>query len=96
MPIFEILMLVCFGMSWPLSIAKSIRTKQVAGKSPLFLLVICIGYLSGIAHKVQFWQGATRDWVVLLYALNLGMVAFDLGLYYLYSQREGEATERTS
>jgi len=48
MSIFEVLMLVCFGLSWPISIAKALRTEKVAGKSPVFMGVICLGYLSGI------------------------------------------------
>jgi len=80
MSIFEALMLVCFGASWPISIAKALRTKVVEGKSPLFMAVIAIGYMSGIVHKVLF----SFDWVILLYALNMTMVAIDLGLYYRY------------
>ena len=33
MSIFEVMMLVCFGVSWPISIAKSLRTRFVRGKS---------------------------------------------------------------
>jgi hypothetical protein len=80
MSIFEAVMLVCFGVSWPLSIAKALRTKVVEGKSPLFMAVIGLGYLSGIIHKMLF----SFDWVILLYALNMTMVAIDLGLYYRY------------
>ena len=84
MSIFEILMLLCFGLSWPISIAKAIRTKRVEGKSPLFMAVICVGYLSGILHKLLF----SLDWVIVLYALNLVMVATDLFLYYRYLPKE--------
>jgi len=77
-------MLVCFGLSWPISIAKALRTKRVEGKSPLFMAVICVGYLSGILHKLLF----SLDWVIALYALNLMMVATDLYLYYRYLPKE--------
>ncbi len=80
MSVFEILMLVCFGVSWPISIAKALRTKKVEGKSPVFMALICIGYLSGILHKLLF----AFDWVIVLYALNLVMVTTDLFLYYRY------------
>ena len=89
MSIFEITMLICFGISWPISIAKALRTKQVAGKSPVFLAVICLGYLSGIAHKILYH----RDWVIALYALNFLLVAFDLFLYIRYSKRTPAAPE---
>jgi hypothetical protein len=80
MSIFEALMLLCFGVSWPISIAKSVRTKVVAGKSPLFMAILCIGYMSGIVHKALY----SLDWIIALYALNLILVATDLALYYRY------------
>ena len=80
MSLFEIGMLVCFGVSWPISIAKALRTRMVAGKSPLFMVIVCLGYASGMAHKAFH----SRDWVIVLYALNLAMVAFDLFLYMRY------------
>ncbi len=80
MSIFEALMLLCFGLSWPISIVKALRTKKVVGKSPLFMVVICLGYMSGILHKVLY----AFDWVIILYIINLLMVATDLFLYYRY------------
>jgi len=81
MSIFEIVMLLCFGVSWPVSIAKALRTKLVAGKSPVFMGLIIVGYACGIVHKVLY----NPDWVTLLYAVNAGMVAVDMYLYFRYS-----------
>jgi hypothetical protein len=81
--VFEAAMLVCFGVSWPVSIAKSLRTRVVVGKSPLFMTIVCVGYASGIVHKVTH----SFDWVTALYALNLVMVAIDLALYYRFVPR---------
>ncbi len=80
MSIFEAIMLICFGISWPVSIAKSLRTKIVTGKSPAFMGIVCLGYLSGLIHKILH----SFDYVTILYAVNLFMVAFDLYLYFLY------------
>lgn len=80
MSIFEATMLICFGMSWPISIAKSVRTKVVAGKSPLFMGLLCFGYLCGIMHKLVY----SMDWVILLYIFNMVLVAIDLTLYFKY------------
>jgi len=84
MSLFEVIMLVCFGISWPVSIAKSLKTRTVAGKSPLFMIIILVGYLSGTIHKYQH----SRDWVIVLYIINFFMVAFDLYLYRKYSRRD--------
>ena len=80
MSVFEAAMLVCFGISWPISIAKSIRIKQVVGKSPLFMAILCVGYVCGCIHKLT----NSMDWIIGLYALNLVMVLIDLSLYYKY------------
>lgn len=58
-------MLICFGSSWPLAVAKTSRTKVVLGKSPVFLILIFIGYLSGIFYKLTM----KFDHVIWLYAL---------------------------
>jgi hypothetical protein len=84
MSIFEVIMLVCFGISWPISIAKAIRTKVVSGKSPVFLIIIIIGYVSGIVHKMIY----SGDRVIFLYVINLIMVAIDLMLYIHYKKLE--------
>ncbi|NLV35510.1 MAG: hypothetical protein GXY17_02405 [Clostridiaceae bacterium] len=86
MSVFEIIMLLCFGMAWPFSIYKSYTSKQTQGKSVVFLIVIVIGYLSGIIHKLIY----SRDWVVLLYILNLLMVSADIALFFRNSRLEGK------
>jgi len=83
-------MLTCFGISWPISIIKTLRTKAVTGKSPLFIWVIIAGYIFGIIHKL-----ITPDWVIYLYAINLVAVTADLILYYRYAGREPPAGKST-
>ena len=87
MSIFEILMLACFGISWPISIYKSLKTRVVAGKSPLFMSIVMLGYAAGITHKILY----SRDWVIALYALNLLLVAVDLALYFRLSKSGDDA-----
>ena len=77
MSAFEIIMLLCFGAAWPLSIYRSYTSRQNAGKSVWFLCVILIGYLSGILHKLFF----SFDRVIYLYILNGLMVLTDIALY---------------
>ena len=50
--VFEAVMLLCFAASWPFSILKAIRTKVVAGKSPMFMGIIEAGYVAGILFKL--------------------------------------------
>ena len=83
MSFFEALMLICFGVSWPISIAKALRTKVVAGKSPAFMGVVLIGYASGVVYKIT----GRPDWVTALYVLNMLLVGIDLSLYFRYIRR---------
>jgi uncharacterized membrane protein len=83
MSIFEGIMLVCFGVSWPISIARSLREKRVEGKSPMFMGIVCLGYISGIAHKIFY----SLDWIILLYGLNMVMILVDLTLYFHYNKK---------
>ena len=80
--IFEAIMLLCFAAGWPFSIAKTLRTRVVAGKSPLFMGIIEAGYLAGILFKLTA-PGPT-DPTVWLYVLNLVIVGTDLALYFRY------------
>ena len=89
MSIFEVLMLICFGISWPVSIAKTVRTKVVTGKSPLFMAIVCLGYASGVVHKAVF----AFDWVIVLYVTNMLLVAVDLSLYFLYLPGRSRRTD---
>jgi hypothetical protein len=85
--IFEILMLVCFGAAWPFSIYRSLTSRAIAGKSVVFLIVVLVGYVAGILHKVFY----RYDYVIFLYALNGCMVLTDIVLYFrnrLYHIRE--------
>jgi hypothetical protein len=96
MSVFEIAMLVCFGAAWPVSIYKSLKSRQVAGKSLPFLVIVLVGYGAGVLHKLVYHYDA----VIFLYLLNALMVAFDILLYLrnrLYHVRRSllEAGEKT-
>ena len=78
MSVFEMLMLISFGSAWPFSIIKSIKSKSTQGKSIVFLWIVFIGYLCGIAHKILY----SMDFVIAFYILNTAMVGIDICLFY--------------
>jgi lipopolysaccharide export LptBFGC system permease protein LptF len=78
MSIFEIGMLVGFGSAWPVSIYKSLRAGTSKGKSLPFLIIVFLGYISGIIHKAIY----SLDAVIGFYILNAVMVLIDIGLYF--------------
>ena len=77
--ILEIMMIVCFGFSWPMNLLKSYQARTTKGKSLMFLLMICIGYVCGIASKVI--SGSFKWYVMFFYVLNLCMVLADVCMY---------------
>ena len=88
--ILEILMLICFGISWPVSVIKSLKSKTTNGKSLIFLIAIIIGYLCGISAKIA---GGQINYVIALYVINLMFVSFDTVLYFINKKhsKKGEA-----
>ena len=83
--LFEILMILSFGASWPLNVIKSYKSRTAKGKSLIFLCLILFGYIAGIISKFlneSYMNTITSKWYVLFfYVLNLIMVGIDLCLY---------------
>ena len=77
--ILEILMVVCFGFSWPMNVMNSYKARTTKGKSLGFLIMICIGYVCGIASKII--GGSFKWYVMFFYVLNLCMVLLDVAMY---------------
>ena len=84
MGLFEFLMLFCFGFSWPFSIMKSIRSGSTKGKSLMFMLLVLLGYIFGIIHKLLY----SFNWVVWAYVVALLLVSIDILLYLRNRRRE--------
>lgn len=85
-------MMACFSISWVFSLIRSARSHSTGGKSIIFLWIILVGYVAGVAHKVFIFH----DWVVWLYSLNAAMVTADMLLYYrnLREERARNGNER--
>lgn len=92
MSVWEAGMMLCFGASWPVSIAKALRSKRSDGKSRLFLAIILAGYAMGIIHK---WLH-DLDWGIALYTFNACLVAVDLVLCLHYRRHPGGAGKASS
>ena len=83
--IFEVIMIVSFGASWPLNVIKSYKARTTKGKSLAFLLLIFFGYIAGITSKLineAYIAAFAQKWYVLFfYVLNFLMVGADLLMY---------------
>ncbi len=58
---FEIIMLICFGLAWPLSIYKSATSRQVGSRSLAFLIALLVGYIAGIEGDVEMLRTTEID-----------------------------------
>lgn len=94
--ILEIMMLICFGFSWPLNVIKSYKARTAKGKSLPFLLLIISGYIAGIASKFvnPAFDFADKWYVLFFYFLNLIMVSLDVVMYFR-NRRLDKLAEKT-
>lgn len=76
--IFEAAMLVCFAASWPFNLLKAYRARTNVGTSAVFMSIVLIGYLFGLANKVV---NNDISYVVAFYLLDLALVTAGLLIY---------------
>jgi len=86
--LFETMMILCFGVSWPMSIIRSFRSRSTRGKSLLFLCFIAFGYVCGIVSKCMTQTYNLAFW---FYFPNIIMVCTDIALYFRNSAIEKQA-----
>ena len=93
--LFEALTIFCFGLSWPISIRKSLISRTAKGKSLFFEIFLLVGYAFGIARKtIQVVRlpspptdrGTLGTVIFVLsfffYVLNFIEISIDVGLYF--------------
>ncbi len=89
--VLESIMLICFGISWPISVYKSWKSKSTRGKSLIFMLAIIVGYIAGITGKII---GGKLNYVLVLYLINVTFVGIDLALYFVNKAKEERISQR--
>lgn len=78
--IFEIAMIVAFGVSWPFNIIRAYKARTTKGTSLPFLSLIGSGYIAGILSKIFACQGVENYWTYLriiafvFYCINLSLI----------------------
>lgn len=93
--ILETIMLICFGISWPMTVIKNIKSKSAKGMSLPFIIMICTGYMAGIAGKLI--SGDFSIFVMAVYVINLVIVSANIVIYFInkhYDNLEFGKTER--
>lgn len=87
--LFEALTILCFGLSWPISIRKSWISRTAKGKSLFFELFLLIGYAFGIARKIIYLLSPSLESSGFLfrlsfsfYIINFVAITIDAALYF--------------
>ena len=80
----EAVMIIMFGLSWPINLYKTIKSKNTKSKSILFIIFVAVGYICGILSKII---SHNITWVFAFYLINLLMVSADIILYFIYKKR---------
>lgn len=78
--LFESVMLICFGLSWPMSVVKNIKAHTAKSMSLPFILLIITGYIAGITAKVC---SHNYSYVLAIYVINLIFVSANLVVYFI-------------
>ena len=85
--LMEAFTILCFGLSWPISIRKSLLSKTAKGKSLFFEVFLLAGYAIGIFRKViQLTVLGCSGGIFFLsfffYMLNFVEISIDVALYF--------------
>ena len=87
--ILETIMLICFGLSWPINVYKTIRARTAKSMSLGFILLIIVGYIAGITAKILMGR---INYVLAVYVLNLAIVTVNLVVYFINRNLDKAAT----
>ena len=78
--ILESIMLICFGVSWPMNVCKNIKARSAKGMSLPFILMITVGYVAGISAKII---NGNFGYVLVIYIINLVFVSINIAVYFI-------------
>ena len=87
--VFETIMLICFGLSWPLNVIKAYKARTAKGTSLPFIILIITGYVAGITAKVVTQQ---INYVLIVYLINLAIVAMNILVYFRNTHLDKKAS----
>ena len=91
--ILETMMLVCFGLSWPISVIKNVKARTAKNMSLKFTLLIIAGYICGISAKIL---NGTFNYVLVVYFINLIAVSCNVVVYFVNKKYDKEEALRNA
>jgi hypothetical protein len=84
--LFEAIMILCFGLSWPISIYRSYVSRTAKGKSLFFEVFLWVGYVFGISRKIMLLTDGSGSGTIFMlglvfYVLNIIEITADMMLF---------------
>lgn len=97
----EIIMVICFGASWPFNIVKAYKARTTKGTSLLFMSLIGVGYVGGILNKIfTFIADNGLHWIQWMafafYIINLCMIITGVIIYFRNKRLDAAAEQNQS
>lgn len=92
----EALMLICFGIAWPVNLLSMVRYQRIQGKGLTFTMMIWCGYVAGATAKIAMsaGTGAPLSPVFWLYLLNTVTVGLNAWVYCRLQRAEISSGQR--
>ncbi len=84
--VLECVMLICFGVSWPINAVKHWKARTAKSTSLPFLILILVGYIAGITAKILV--PPKHFYVLLIYIINFCSVSVDTIIYFINRARD--------
>lgn len=95
--LLEAVMLICFGVAWPLTNLRMLRSGRAEGKGMAFTTIILCGYIAGAVAKLAGATSAqTLPLVFWLYVLNTVSVGSNLLLQWRLGSRRDTPMDLTT
>lgn len=91
--LLEAIMLLCFGLSWPINAIKGFHARTAVGTSWQFIALITAGYLAGIAAKIV---SGSITWVLAIYVINLVCLGINWAVYFRNCRLDALRGERAA
>lgn len=102
--IMEMMMVVLFGLSWPLNIIKAWKARTAKGTSLMFYFFIWLGYVFALTGKFALihskaplpWFETVHWYVMFFYILNIVMVSVGILIYFRNKMLDNRARAKNT
>ena len=78
--LLELIMLICFGASWPVNTYNNWKARTAKGSNWQFLAMVTAGYIAGVfSHLIG---DGSFNWIIIAYLINIAFIIINLLVYF--------------